>query len=207
MERSFADALRWMRQGTELFLDAVAGLDQDAYSADTTLPGWTRKHLIGHVAANADALGNLVHWAATGVETRMYASQEERLAGINRAVTMSAEALGAWLISSAEQLAGAMDRLTEEQWQRKVLTAQGRTVPAIELPWMRSREVNVHAVDLDAGVTFADLPQGFLIALTEEITAKRGLSELPDGPLPDVTAFLAGRPHTLTDAPRLGPWL
>jgi maleylpyruvate isomerase len=207
MGRSFADTMRWMREGTELFLDAVAGLDQDAYSADTTLPGWTRKHLIGHVAANAEAIGNLVHWAATGVETRMYASHEERLAGINRAASMSAEALGAWLISSAEQLAGATDRLTEEQWQRKVVTAQGRTVPAIELPWMRSREVNVHAVDLDSGVTFADLPQGFLIALTEEITAKRGLSELPDGPLPDVTAFLAGRPHTLTDAPQLGPWL
>ncbi len=65
----------------------------------------------------------------------------------------------------------------------------------------------VHAVDLGTGVTFAGLPDGFLSALAEEIRAKRGLAGLPDGPLPEVTAWLAGRPHALAGAPELGPWL
>ncbi|MER5990931.1 MULTISPECIES: maleylpyruvate isomerase N-terminal domain-containing protein [Streptomyces] len=206
--RTFADARAWARTGTELMLDAVAGLDEAAFSAPSVLPEWTRKHLVAHVAANADALGNLVHWAATGEQTPMYASAEERAAGIAKGPTLSADELRSWLTTSAHELAEGLDRLTDEQWHREVVTAQGRTVPATELPWMRAREVCVHAVDLGTGVvTFADLPKGFLTALVGEIRAKRGLTELPDGPLPEVAAWLAGRPHTLADAPELGPWL
>ncbi|MGW2823632.1 maleylpyruvate isomerase N-terminal domain-containing protein [Streptomyces sp. NPDC001443] len=209
--RTLADARAWARTGTELMLDAVAGLAEDGFSAPSALPGWTRKHLVAHVAANADALGNLVHWAATGEETPMYASAEERAAGIARGPALSAGELRSWLTGSAQRLAEALDRLTDEQWRHQVVTAQGRTVPATELPWMRAREVCVHAVDLGTGVvTFTDLPEGFLAALVDEIRAKRQLSALPalfEGPLPEVAAWLAGRPHTLADAPELGPWL
>ncbi|MFE1071291.1 maleylpyruvate isomerase N-terminal domain-containing protein [Streptomyces sp. NPDC058783] len=206
--RTLDDARAWARTGTELLLDAVAGLDEDALTAPSVLPDWTRKHLVAHVAANADALGNLVHWAATGEERPMYASAEERAAGIAKGPTLSAGELRSWLTDSARKLAAGLDGLTEEQWGHQVVTAQGRTVPATELPWMRAREVCVHAVDLGTGVvTFADLPKGFLTALVVEIRAKRGLAELPDGPLPEVAAWLAGRPHTLADAPALGPWL
>ena len=45
---------------------------------------------------------------------------------------------------------------------------------AAETPWMRSREVMVHAVDLATGLTFADLPEDFLAALRADITVKRG---------------------------------
>ena len=211
MPRSYADARRWMAEGTDLLLAALAGLDEDGFAADSLLPGWTRKHLIAHVASNADALGNLVRWAATGVETPMYASPDERAAGIDRGPTMSAAALTTWLRTSAEQLATAMDGLTETQWRQEVVTAQGRTVPATETPWMRSREVCVHAVDLGLGVTFADLPAGFDEALCEDIRVKRGMPELPaevaGAPLAEVTAWLADRPHHLADAPALGPWL
>ncbi|NED31744.1 maleylpyruvate isomerase N-terminal domain-containing protein [Streptomyces sp. SID8499] len=206
--RTFTDARAWARTGTELMLDAVAGLDEAAFTAPSALPDWTRKHLVAHVAANADALGNLVHWAATGEERPMYASAEERAAGIARGPALSADELRSWLTDSAHRLAAGLDRLTDEQWQREVVTAQGRTVPATELPWLRAREVCVHAVDLGTGgVAFADLPKGFLTALVEEIRAKRALTELPDGPLPEVAAWLAGRPHALAAAPELGPWL
>ncbi|MGW4348184.1 maleylpyruvate isomerase N-terminal domain-containing protein [Streptomyces sp. NPDC004690] len=206
--RTFTDARAWARTGTELLLDAVAGLDEAAFTAPSALPDWTRKHLVAHVAANADALGNLVHWAATGEERPMYASAEERAAGIAKGPALSADELRSWLTDSAHRLAAGLDRLTDEQWRREVVTAQGRTVPATELPWLRAREVCVHAVDLGTGgVAFADLPKGFLTALVEEIRAKRALTELPDGPLPEVAAWLAGRPHALAAAPELGPWL
>ncbi|KAB2388504.1 maleylpyruvate isomerase N-terminal domain-containing protein [Actinomadura montaniterrae] len=207
MARTFADAVRWAREGTRLFLDAAGGLTEAEYDAPCLLPGWSRKHLVAHVAANADALGNLVHWAATGEETPMYASAEERAAGIERGPRMSGAELTGWLARSCTELRTAMDALTERQWRAEVVTAQGRTVPATEVPWMRSRETFVHAVDLDRGVSFADLPGGFLDALVTDIAAKRGLDALPDGPLPEVAAWLAGRPHALAGAPDLGPWL
>ncbi|MYU12791.1 maleylpyruvate isomerase family mycothiol-dependent enzyme [Streptomyces sp. SID8361] len=207
MGRVFADARRWTAEGTRLLLEGVAGLDESGFSAPSGLPGWTRGHLVAHLSSNAEALGNLVHWAATGVETPMYASTEARAAGIAKGGTMSAEALGSWLTTSAETLEKAMDRLTEEQWQHEIVTAQGRTVPAAEIPWLRAREVCVHAVDLNRGIGFAELPEDFLTTLVGEITAKRGLTELPHGRLPEVAAWLAGRPHTLADAAALGPWL
>ncbi|MFJ4336251.1 MULTISPECIES: maleylpyruvate isomerase N-terminal domain-containing protein [unclassified Streptomyces] len=205
--RTPADARAWARTGTGLLLDAVAGLDEAAFAAPSALPDWTRGHLAAHVAANADALGNLVHWAATGEPTPMYASPEERAAGIAKGPALSAGELRSWLTGSAERLDAALDRLTDEQLRREVVTAQGRTVPATEIPWMRARELCVHAVDLATGVTFADLPDGFLAALADEIRDRRRLTELPEGHLPEVTAWLAGRPHSLADAPRLGPWL
>ncbi|MCI3270724.1 MULTISPECIES: maleylpyruvate isomerase family mycothiol-dependent enzyme [Streptomyces] len=235
MSRTFDDARSWAEFGTALFLQA-ADLDDAGLDAPSALPGWTRKHLVAHVAANADALGNLVHWAATGERTPMYTSSEERAAGIERGAGMVAVELATWLRRSAEALAAAMASLDDAQWQSLVVTAQGRTVPATELPWMRSREVCVHAVDLGTGLTFADLPTGFLAALGYDVVAKRTKEhgpalrleatdtaaswELPGegeptvlaGPVHEITAYLTGREHVLTavdggPAPTLTRWL
>jgi maleylpyruvate isomerase len=207
MTRTFDEALKWACEGDQTFLDAVAALNAEALGASSVLPGWSRQHVVAHVAANAEALGNLVRWAATGVESPMYASPAERSEGIERGAAMPAEDLKSWVRGSADRLSSAMSALTDEQWDHRVVTAQGRTVAATEIPWMRAREVWVHVVDLRAGVSFADLPGGFLAALTAEIRQKRGLQELPDGPAPEIAAWLAGRPHGLAGAPEIGPWL
>lgn len=196
------DSRKWVAFGTELFLNHATEL-----SGPSALPGWSRKHLAAHVAANADALGNLVHWARTGERIPMYTSPEQRNADIEAGSQRSEAQLTSWLRDSARSLESAMAALTAQQWQAEVVTAQGRTVPATEIPWLRAREVCVHAVDLGTGLTFADLPEAFLSALVAEIQAKRGLDTVPDGPLPDVAAYLAGRPHSLTGVPDLGPWL
>ena len=97
--------------------------------------------------------------------------------------------------------------MTPDQWSAEVVTAQGRTVTADEIPWLRAREVCVHAVDLDLRVTFADLPDGFLEALCADVIAKRGVVPEVVGPLAERAAWLTGRPHRLRGAPVLGPWL
>jgi uncharacterized protein (TIGR03083 family) len=227
MPADLTDARRWTRDGTTLFL-AGADLDEAALGAPSALPGWTRRHLLAHVAANAGALGNLVHWAATGEPTPMYSSPDARAGGIERGALLPADELGAWLRRSAQTLDDAMTALSGEQWQAPVLTAQGRTVPATEVPWLRAREVYVHAVDLATGLSFAELPAGFCTALCDDVVAKRasaqasgpalvlealdtgGRWELPgqrdsepvvlSGPLAEITAYLTGRAHKLTTA-------
>jgi uncharacterized protein (TIGR03083 family) len=116
--------------------------------------------LIAHVAANADALGNLVHWAATGEPTPMYSSPADRAAGIEAGRRLPPHELVRWVRRSAAELEEKMTRLTDEQWQALVVTAQGRAVPATEVPWLRSREVCVHAADLATGLRFGG--QGLL---------------------------------------------
>src|SRR5258708_39822106 len=56
----------------------------------------------------------------------------------------------------------------------------GRAIPASEIPWMRVREVWLHAIDLDAGLVVADLPDGFIDALLYDVVP--ALSQKPDCP-------------------------
>jgi maleylpyruvate isomerase len=201
VSRTPADALRWTEEGTRLFLDAVV------LGGDSLLPGWSRAHVAAHVAANAQGLTNLTRWAITGIRTPMYASPEDRAAGIERGLAMRPAELEALLRRSAAALASSMRQMSPEHWTAEVVTAQGRTVPATEIPWLRAREVCVHVVDLDVGVGFADLPADFLEALCVDVVAKRVAGPDQGGPLAERAAWLTGRPHRLEGAPQLGPWL
>lgn len=114
MNRSLTDTRRWMRQGTSLLLKE-AELSQEALAGPSALPGWNRKHVLAHVAANADALANLIRWAATGQPTPMYRSAGERLAGIEHGARLPAAGLTHWLRQSASTLEQAASRLDPEQ--------------------------------------------------------------------------------------------
>jgi maleylpyruvate isomerase len=198
----------WVAEGTALCREALVDLD-----APSLLPGWTRKHVAAHLALNAEALGNLVYWARTGEKRLMYASPDQRNADIEANALRPTDELLTWFEESARVLGESMAALTEQQWQARVLTAQGRDVPATTIPWLRSREVMIHAVDLGTGVTFADLPADFLQALCADIRTKRGDVPEVQGELPQVAAYLAGRSYegVLTadgrPADPLPPWL
>ncbi|WP_091082505.1 maleylpyruvate isomerase family mycothiol-dependent enzyme [Nonomuraea wenchangensis] len=178
-DRSRADSLRWTAEGSTVFFDALAGLPDGRLDEPTALPGWSGRHLLAHVAANAAALANLVHWAHTGEERPMYSSPEQRDADIAAGAARPAAELREWAARAADDLGARLAELDERQWKAHVRTAQGRTVTAEEIPWMRAREVMVHAVDLGAGVTFDDLPADFLAALIADIAAKRAAAPGP----------------------------
>lgn len=160
----------WAGEGTTLLLAGLDRLTDADLDEPSALAGWTRRHLLAHVAANAEALGRLVSWARTGVESRMYASAEQRAADIEAGATRAD--LREWVRESAATLAADLAAL--RAWDAEVVTAQGRTVPAREIPWMRARETCVHAVDLRAGTTFEDLPPAFLAALLDDVARWRG---------------------------------
>ena len=224
--------LAWMHDGTRKLLADVAALPDEALAAPTALPGWTRRYLLSHVAANADALRNLVHWARTGEERRMYSSPEQRAADIAEGSQLPAAELRARLESSARALAADLDTLPDQAWDAKISTAQGLTRSASEIPWMRVREVYIHAIDLAAGAAWADLPSEFLTDLLDDVTARRSSkgggpalviaatdtghtwevagagAPLPvSAPLADLAAYLTGRPPELAGAPALPAWL
>ena len=133
------------------------------------MAGWTRRHVVAHVGLNARALTRLTEWAATGVETPMYASPGERDAEIELAATLPARALRNLCAHAAVHLDVEWRDLPEEAWRAHVRTALGRVVPASETVWMRTREVWVHAVDLDNGGSFDDFPAGLVDALLADV--------------------------------------
>ena len=146
-----AATVPWMREGTARLLAVVDELGDEDLRGPSTLPGWSRAHVIGHLARNAEALVRLATWAQTGVETPMYADREQRAAEIERSAALPADTLRAQLADTATALDTALTRLTAARWEAEVRSALGRAIPAAELPWMRIREVWLHAVDLNTG--------------------------------------------------------
>jgi len=140
--------LSWMAEGESFVAEQLAGVDLRAASL---LPGWTGAQLASHLASNARALGNLLHWARTGEETPMYPNPEARGGRSTRAPPTPTTRSG--------QPWRRPPRSSARPWARcrskpaRVRSALGRDIPASEVPWLRVREVWIHAVDL-GGVWF-----------------------------------------------------
>jgi maleylpyruvate isomerase len=169
--RDVAVTVPWMGAGTVFLLREVDALPDDAFAAPSSLPGWTRAHVVAHLARNAEALTRLATWARTGVETPMYADAEQRANEIESSSRAPVATLRRELESTAAELDAALAALDDRTWQSEVRSALGRTIPAAEVPWMRVREVWLHAVDIDAGVSVADLPDGVVDTLLGDVTA------------------------------------
>jgi maleylpyruvate isomerase len=164
------DALLQARRGTAFFARKLNELADAELDGGSLLPGWTRRHIVAHVGYNARAIARLIEWAATGVETPMYSSPEARNHEIDFGATLSPIALRHLFDHSAVHLNVEWRDLPADAWHHKVKTAQGRIVPAEETVWMRTREVWMHAVDLDNGATFNDIPAPVLERLLKDIT-------------------------------------
>ncbi|MYS80567.1 maleylpyruvate isomerase family mycothiol-dependent enzyme [Embleya scabrispora] len=160
----------WLSEGTGRLLDAVDALDDARLVGRSTLPGWTNAHLLTHVARNADALGNLLDWAVTGVESPMYPHGAiRRAADIEAGAARPPEAIRADVRAGATRLRDCLAAVPEAAWGREVRTAQGRLVRADRVPWLRVREVWIHVVDLGTGATFAELPGDLAQALLDDV--------------------------------------
>jgi maleylpyruvate isomerase len=159
-------------RGTAHYTRQLSLLRPGDYADGSLLQGWSRAHLVAHVAYNAAALCNLMDWATTGVEHPMYPSPAARDEEIATGATLIPDALRNLHDHTVARLRVAWDDAPEASWRYDVRTAQGRTVPAAETLWMRSREVWIHAVDLDTGAGFDDIPGPVLRTLLTEIPAR-----------------------------------
>lgn len=174
------DGLLQARRGTAFFARKLSELSSSDLDAPSLLPGWSRRHVIAHVGYNARAVARLVEWASTGVETPMYSSPEARNREIEFGATLPPVALQNLFDHSAIHLSVEWRDLPADRWDFEVRTAQGRLVPVSETVWMRTREVWVHATDLDNGARFADVPAEVLRRLLADVWGaweKRGDTE------------------------------
>jgi maleylpyruvate isomerase len=193
-ERSAAERavrlLPLVREATERLDLAVAGLDEDAVHRPSRLPGWSRAHVVTHLARNADALVNLLTWARTGVEHPMYASAADRDADIEEGADRLAQVLREDLRAAADRFMAAATELPGLAWSVPVTGRLPTPFPAANIPSMRLHEVWVHLVDLDAGFTFADVPRDHLEHLLGEAVSRQ--VNRPDGPRVRLTVELPG---------------
>src|ERR1022692_3646591 len=112
-----------------LVASASALTDEQAREA-SLLPGWSRGHVLTHIARNADGLRNLLIWAQTGVETPQYPSRESREAEIDAGAGRPAASLAADIAASAEAFASQASGMPDDAWIAEVRGLRGPAHPA-----------------------------------------------------------------------------
>ena len=166
-----AAGLRLVADGTAHLLRTVAELRPEAVTGPSALPGWTRGHVLTHLARNADSLVNLLDGARTGRDIPQYASPAARDQGIEDGAARPLDLQLADLHESAERFTLAAAALDDAAWSTEVRHRTGYVFGAFEIPWRRLIEVEYHHVDLDAGYTPAHWPERFAVVEFHRLTA------------------------------------
>src|SRR5215471_16069963 len=151
-------------EATDRLLASAAALSDAGVREPSLLPGWTRGHVLTHIARNGDGLGNLLRWARTGITTPMYASREARRADIEAGAGRSAADLAADVQATAIAFAAEAASLPDEAWAAQVQALTGPAIPALRVLDWRWREVEIHHVDLGTGYRPDDWPGEFVNA-------------------------------------------
>ncbi|CAL9413204.1 maleylpyruvate isomerase family mycothiol-dependent enzyme [Streptomyces sp. enrichment culture] len=189
-----AHDLASVRDATERLLTAVGKLDNASVTQSSRLPGWSRGHVLAHLARNADALVNVLEGRP------MYVSGEARDADIERDAPRLLEAQLTDVRESAArfQETGA----APADWSRTLTLRNGVTDTASRVPFRRWIEVELHHVDLGIGYELEDLPADFTERETDFLAARfAGHPDVPPTRLTDGTrAWRTGRE---ADAPEV----
>lgn len=165
---------------TDMLLATVDSLSSDELVAASRCEGWSRAHVVTHLARNADALGNLVEWAVTGVETPAYPSREARDGDIEAGAGRAADEIKADLRESCHRLRASLERL-HDGVSVDTLEMPAGPVGVHDIPVRRTTEVVLHHADLDTvwGLEEAD-PEATFDAL-EDCLRRRGDDALVPG--------------------------
>ncbi len=163
---------------TARFLETVGRLGDADMRQPSTLPGWTRGHVVTHVARNADAFAGVLRGAQAGEVRAQYPSQEQRDADIEAGAARSAAELLEDAAASARRWDQAANGLhaanLDNGWIRLPGSPEVRPVRRIGLA--RRTEVEVHHADLDAGYSATDWPDDFVDLLMDRRVKELGMA-------------------------------
>ena len=149
-------------QATQRLLDTARIITDPDLRVPSMLPGWTRGHVLAHLARNADGMRNVLAGVRTGQDRPAYASAGAREAGIEQDAGRRATEHAADLAGSAMALRTVARQLPDEGWQVPVRMLDGTDFfPAAELLTRRLVEVELHHCDLGAGYGPGDWPTVF----------------------------------------------
>jgi maleylpyruvate isomerase len=161
-------------QATQRLLDDARTIPEPDLRAPSLLPGWTRAHVLAHLARGADAMRNLLVGVRSGQARAAYASAQARAADIERTAAVSAMDLVTDLADSAMALRTVARQLPGRAWQVQVRVLDSVPFPAAGLLTRRLVEVELHHCDLATGYSAADWPEAFAgMELTEPMRSQR----------------------------------
>ncbi|MEV5964225.1 maleylpyruvate isomerase family mycothiol-dependent enzyme [Kribbella sp. NPDC051952] len=204
----------------------LADLDDETARADSGLPGWSRGHVITHIANFSEAMTRQVEEALQGRLIEVYdGGRPARDAGIESGAGRSAADLQDHLLQATTNLITAWDKVGPDDWSRPILHRNSNLAAGLDACW---RELTIHTTDLALTHTPADWPEDFclhlldflqartpdnirLVLQSDSTTWENGTGEevLLTGKFTDLTAWYAGRPAPgpiTGPVPELLPW-
>ena len=138
-------------------LQTLDSLTDDQCREPSALPGWTRGHVLSHLACNAESHVHVLQCAARGEVGEQYVGgAKARKEGIESHALDTAESLVASVRKSIYALEGQWAATNSEGWQGHGVNSAGATISMSDIVFLRWREVEVHHADLALDFTFAN---------------------------------------------------
>lgn len=191
------DDLAGARAATARLLASLDAVDPAELRSPSRLPGWSRAHVVAHLAGNADSHVRMLDGCLAGqVRSQYDGGREAREAAIDALAADPAVAMAQHRRACAD-LDERWQRMAAAHWSRDVLRLDRGPEPARGLAWARWREVEMHRVDLGLGHEPAEWDPVFAERLLEELLDRTGLradvDERVRGGVPELAAWLSGR--------------
>jgi maleylpyruvate isomerase len=170
-------------------LEAMAGGPGADPALPSALPGWTRGHVLTHIARNADSFVRVLEAARRGAATTQY---EGGVEGRNTEIEAGSRRDWGSLVADVRSSAWRLDEMfvSQDRWDLAMTNPAGESVPHSELPARRLREVVVHHADLgDDGYTAADWPADYVreelrrMEMVYDARRPMGITGLPEAAL------------------------
>ena len=168
-----ADVLALHHDAAQRLVRTVDGLTDDDLAGDSLLPGWSRAHVVAHLALNADALAGVLDAVAHGREAVMYASAEARDSDIVDLAASDSSLLRERLLAGTSAFADTLAAMPADRWDATFSRTPGAPpLPVAAVPGMRWREVEIHHADLAAGYGSDDWPVEVAVAVLDGAGAR-----------------------------------
>ena len=213
---SNAQLLERLQAAADTVSSKVAGLRDEDVLAATELPGWTRGHVLAHLAHVSNAVARQVEYTLRGERIDFYdGGPSGRTQAIEMAAGQGAREHQEALAAGMTKVLGALEGLEEEQWQLPISYRNGVVRDGALAYW---RELLIHLTDLQVGRGPETWSKEFCLYLLEFLTPRvpenthlkllpLGLSPMTigtgenavsvSGMLTDIVAWLAGRTPTM----------
>jgi maleylpyruvate isomerase len=225
-----------LHKAADVVASQAGKLAEEDVQAPSALPGWTRGHVLAHLAGISNAMARQLEFARRGEQVELYDGGFE---GRTKAIDMAAgHSLGqhrADLDTALGRALQAFDALEADAWQVPISYRGGVVLDGGFALW---RELVIHASDLNTGrgpetwsrqfcehlfeFLAVRVPEGQRFVLQPlglpPVTIGAGnRSTVINGMLTDIAAWLAGREPSLgslrasaaaddVDLPGLLPW-
>lgn len=159
------------------FTRTVDALTEDDYAAPSLLPGWTRAHVVAHVALNGLSLAAVIDGLVHGHPVPMYESDAQRDSDIEELSAAEASELRERHLTATTEFSDAVAQMDDTHWPGRIDRLPGGPAwPMVTVVPTRRRELEIHHVDLGTSYTRDDWPEDFVVELLDAVTVDHASS-------------------------------